>query len=104
MTVEHARGYCSLYCFILPQMQTRYAPMIYRNLGTVWNENLEDDCDIASISLNFWMRVKPQNFHLILEGQSLSLTRLKIWEDLGEGPKLLSPKALKFLVSFTFSS
>jgi len=84
-------------------MQTRYALIMYRNLGIAWNGNLVDDCDISSISLNFWMKIKPQIFHLILAGQSLSLTRLKIWEDLGEDPKLLSPKALKFLVSFTFS-
>jgi len=59
MAVEDARGYCSLYCFIPSQMQTRYALTIYRNLGTAWNENLEDDCDISSITLNFWMRTKP---------------------------------------------
>ena len=92
------RRYLSLYCFIPEALYTDDL----QEARCVMGRNSEDDCDISPIFLNFWTTTEPQILCLILESQSLSLTRMKFLEDFEMVLVIPSPRSSKSLFSHAF--
>ena len=85
--------YIALY---FPQGAAALSTIIYRSHGAPWNEKSEDEFDFFPNFLNSWRTIGPQIICPILENQSLSLTSIKILENLEKVLMVLFPWPLKY--------